>query len=162
MNEQEQLIYGYLEQVKDPEVPVLSILDLGIVRNVAVNDKNEATVTITPTYSGCPAMDVIGINIRLALSGRGFSKVNVDMQLSPAWTTDWMTETGKKRLKEYGVAPPQRMAANGLNLFDEDVIPCPRCDSQDTVLVSNFAATSCKSLYKCNTCHEPFEHFKCH
>jgi phenylacetate-CoA oxygenase PaaJ subunit len=117
---------------------------------------------ITPTYSGCPAMDVIGINIRLALSGRGFSKIKVEMQLSPAWTTDWMTATGKQRLKEYGIAPPQRMAKTGLNLFDEDVVPCPRCDSQDTVLVSNFAATACKSLYKCNACHEPFEHFKCH
>lgn len=162
MNDQVAIVYQYLEQVKDPEVPVLSILDLGIVRQVTINDQHEVTVTITPTYSGCPAMDVIGINIRLALSGRGFSKVNVEMQLSPAWTTDWMTDTGKKKLKEYGIAPPQRMSATGLTLFDEDVIPCPRCDSQDTTLVSNFAATSCKSLYKCNTCHEPFEHFKCH
>jgi ring-1,2-phenylacetyl-CoA epoxidase subunit PaaD len=162
MNERIALLYKYLEQVKDPEVPVLSILDLGIVRNVTINEHNEVTVTITPTYSGCPAMDVIGINIRLALSGRGFSKIKVEMQLSPAWTTDWMTATGKQRLKEYGIAPPQRMAKTGLNLFDEDVVPCPRCDSQDTVLVSNFAATACKSLYKCNACHEPFEHFKCH
>jgi len=162
MNEHIALLYKYLEQVKDPEVPVLSILDLGIVRNVTINEHNEVTVTITPTYSGCPAMDVIGINIRLALSGRGFSKIKVEMQLSPAWTTDWMTATGKQRLKEYGIAPPQRMAKTGLNLFDEDVVPCPRCDSQDTVLVSNFAATACKSLYKCNACHEPFEHFKCH
>lgn len=162
MKSRQETIYSYLEEVKDPEVPVLSILDLGIVRNVDVNEDNVATVTITPTYSGCPAMDVIGMNIRLALSGRGFSKVNIDMQLSPAWTTDWMTADGKRKLKEYGIAPPQRMSATKPGLFEDDHIPCPRCDSHDTTLVSNFAATACKSLYKCNTCHEPFEHFKCH
>lgn len=162
MKSRQETIYSYLEEVKDPEVPVLSILDLGIVRDVAVTEDNEATVTITPTYSGCPAMDVIGMNIRLALSGRGFSKVNIEMQLSPAWTTDWMTADGKRKLKEYGIAPPQRMSATKPGLFEDDHIPCPRCDSHDTMLVSNFAATACKSLYKCNTCHEPFEHFKCH
>ena len=155
-------IYQYLEQVKDPEVPVLSILDLGIVRDVQINEQKELTVTITPTYSGCPAMDVIGMNIRMALSGRGFSKINIEMQLKPAWTTDWMTESGKHKLKEYGIAPPQRISKNKLGLFEDDEVPCPNCDSVDTTLVSSFAATSCKSLYKCNTCHEPFEHFKCH
>src|SRR5215217_3282533 len=161
MKSRQETIYSYLEEVKDPEVPVLSILDLGIVRYVNVNEDDEATVTITPTYSGCPAMDVIGMNIRLALSGRGFSKVNIEMQLSPAWTTDWMTAEGKRKLKEYGIAPPQRMSATKQGLFEDDNIACPRCDSQDTTLVSNFAATACKALYKCNTCHEPFEHFKC-
>lgn len=155
-------IYQYLEEVKDPEVPVLSILDLGIVRKVTVNDQQEVTVTITPTYSGCSAMDVIGMNIRMALSGRGFAKVNIDMQLSPAWTTDWMTETGKRKLKEYGIAPPQRISKHKPGLFEEESVPCPNCDSTDTSLVSNFAATACKALYKCNTCQEPFEHFKCH
>ena len=155
-------IYQYLEQVKDPEVPALSILDLGIVRNVQVNAANEATITITPTYSGCPAMDVIGMNIRMALAGRGFSKINVELQLKPAWTTDWMTKTGKQKLKAYGIAPPQRLAKNPLALFDDDTVPCPHCDSTNTELVSNFGATSCKALYKCNNCSEPFEHFKCH
>ena len=162
MNNRVKEIWQYLEEVKDPEVPGLSILDLGIVRDVAVTGDREATITITPTYSGCPAMDVIGMNIRLALSGRGLSKVNIEMQLSPAWTTDWMTADGKRKLKEYGIAPPQRMSTTKTGLFEDDHIPCPRCDSQDTTLVSNFAATACKSLYKCNTCHEPFEHFKCH
>ncbi len=157
-------VWSWLEEVKDPEVPVLSILDLGIVRGVQVSPSGEATVTITPTYSGCPAMDVIGMNIRMALAGRGFSGVRVDIQLSPAWTTDWMSETGKQKLREYGIAPPVRMASAGaLGLFEEDsTIPCPRCGSGDTKLVSNYGATACKAMYQCNSCHEPFEHFKCH
>lgn len=156
-------IWEWLRSVSDPEVPVLSILDLGIVRNVSVNDSGAAIITITPTYSGCPAMDVIGMNIRMALAGRGFSGVHIEMQLSPAWTTDWMSEEGKRKLKEYGIAPPARMASGaGLALFDDDAIPCPRCDSGDTKLVSNYGATACKAMYQCNSCHEPFEHFKCH
>lgn len=155
-------IYQYLEQVKDPEVPALSILDLGIVRNVTINEAKEVRVTITPTYSGCPAMDVIGMNIRMALNGLGFSHIKVEMQLKPAWTTDWMTETGKQKLKAYGIAPPQRLAKNPLGLFEEETIACPHCDSTQTELVSNFGSTSCKALYKCNHCSEPFEHFKCH
>ena len=156
-------VWKWLESVKDPEVPVLSILDLGIVRDVQINPLGELTVKITPTYSGCPAMDVIGMNIRMALSGRGFSKVDVEMQLSPAWTTDWMSEDGKQKLKEYGIAPPRRMSSNALGLFEEeDTVICPRCDSSDTKLVSNYGATACKAMYQCNTCHEPFEHFKCH
>lgn len=155
-------VYNWLADVADPEVPVLSVLDLGIIRDVRVVD-NEATVVITPTYSGCPAMDVIGMNIRMALAGRGFSAVHIELQLSPAWTTDWMSETGKQKLKAYGIAVPSRMAsAGGLGLFEEDDIQCPRCDSADTRLVSNYGATACKAMYQCNSCHEPFEHFKCH
>lgn len=160
-------VYEWLADVTDPEVPVLTILDLGIVRNVQLlqTDNNEtiATITITPTYSGCPAMDVIGMNIRMALLSRGIKKVNIEMQLSPAWTTDWMSESGKAKLKEYGIAPPVRKASGtGLGLFEDDNIACPRCGSEDTQLVSQFGPTSCKALYKCNNCHEPFEHFKCH
>lgn len=158
-----EYVYELLEQVKDPEVPVLSILDLGIVRDIVLDDADSSIkVVITPTYSGCPAMDVIGMNIRMALAGRGFSRVDVALQLKPAWTTDWMTEAGKEQLKAYGIAPPQRLAKNGLGLFEEDAIPCPHCNSTDTTLVSGFGATSCKALYKCNSCGEPFEHFKCH
>ncbi|XZF13369.1 1,2-phenylacetyl-CoA epoxidase subunit PaaD [Chitinophagaceae bacterium MMS25-I14] len=155
-------IYEWLESVTDPEVPVLSILDLGIVRDVQVTEDGNVTVVITPTYSGCPAMDVIGMSIRMALMSRGIKKLDVTMQLSPAWTTDWMTENGKRKLKEYGIAPPYRKAATELGLFEEDNVPCPHCGSSDTELVSQFGATSCKSLYKCNSCKEPFEHFKCH
>ncbi len=162
----EQLkVYSLLADVKDPEVPVLSILDLGIVRNVEISDqggKQNVHVYITPTYSGCPAMDAIAIGIRMALTGRGFGSIQVTHQLQPAWTTDWMTEEGKRKLKEYGIAPPQRKSTEKLALFEEENIACPRCESTDTQLVSRYGPTSCKSLYKCNSCLEPFEHFKCH
>lgn len=159
-------VYGWLSAVTDPEVPVLTILDLGIVRDVAISkntqDEPEVKVTITPTYSGCPAMDVIAIGIRMALLSHGIRNINVDMQLKPAWTTDWMSEEGKRKLEEYGIAPPKRKAADTLGLFEDDKVACPRCHSEDTVLVSRFGPTSCKALYKCQSCHEPFEHFKCH
>ncbi len=157
-----EAVWQWLRDVKDPEVPVLSVLDLGIVRDVRISPEGEAIVVITPTYSGCPAMDAIGMNIRMALAGRGFTKISIEMQLSPAWTTDWMSEEGKKKLKAYGIAPPVRMSDKKQGLFEEDIISCPRCDSGDTRLVSNYGATSCKSMYQCNSCHEPFEHFKCH
>lgn len=158
-------IYEWLASVTDPEVPVLTILDLGIVRDVKVYELNghvTVTVTITPTYSGCPAMDVIGMNIRMALLSHGIKNINIEMQLSPAWTTDWMTEAGKTKLKEYGIAPPNRRAFQSLGLFEEDEIECPRCGSRHTEMVSQFGPTSCKALYKCLSCLEPFEHFKCH
>jgi ring-1,2-phenylacetyl-CoA epoxidase subunit PaaD len=154
-------IYNWLSTVTDPEVPVLTILDLGIVRDVSV-EEDTVNVTITSTYSGCPAMDVIAMNIRMALLSHGIKKISIENQLSPAWTTDWMTDEGKRKLKEYGIAPPIRKSENGLGLFEEDVVACPRCGSEDTMLTSQFGPTSCKSLYKCNSCHEPFEHFKCH
>jgi len=159
-------VYDWLAAVTDPEVPVLTILDLGIVRSVEVgeteNKEPVVTITITPTYSGCPAMDVIAINIRMALLSHGVKHINIENRLSPAWTTDWMSEEGKQKLKEYGIAPPVRKAGNKLGLFEEDIVNCPRCGSADTVLVSQFGPTSCKALYKCNSCYEPFEHFKCH
>ena len=158
-------VYEWLSAVTDPEVPVLNILDLGIVRDIAISgagDDIEVKVFITPTYSGCPAMDVISIGIRMALMSRGISKVIIELQLSPAWTTDWMTETGKEKLKSYGIAPPHRKAFQPLGLFEEDKVSCPRCGSEETELVSQFGPTSCKALYKCLSCKEPFEHFKCH
>lgn len=155
-------VYEWLSSVTDPEVPVLTILDLGIVRDVIINSE-EVTVIITPTYSGCPAMDVIGMNIRMALLSRGFKKVHIDMQLSPAWTTDWMSEDGKRKLKEYGIAPPVRTTSDpSLALFEEEAVACPRCNSKQTALVSRTGPTACKSLYRCLDCKEPFEHFKCH
>ena len=158
-----EVVWNWLRDVRDPEVPVLSILDLGIVRDVQISPDGEAIIFITPTYSGCPAMDVIGMNIRMALAGRGFRKVRIELQLSPAWTTDWMSEEGKQKLKEYGIAPPMRMSGSDPGLFEEeDSVICPRCASADTKLVSNYGATACKAMYQCNSCHEPFEHFKCH
>ncbi len=158
-------VYEWLSSVTDPEVPALTILDLGIVRKVDIGGSgSETTVTIfiTPTYSGCPAMDVISIGIRMALLSRGIGKVVIEPQLTPAWTTDWMTEEGKRKLKAYGIAPPNRKAFQPLGLFEEDNVSCPRCGSEETELVSQFGPTSCKALYKCLSCKEPFEHFKCH
>jgi ring-1,2-phenylacetyl-CoA epoxidase subunit PaaD len=158
-------VYAWLADVKDPEVPVLSILDLGIVRDVVVeaaDNQISVTVKITPTYSGCPAMDVIAIGIRMALVGHGIKHIIIEPQLSPAWTTDWMTEEGKKKLKEYGIAPPNRKAFQALGLFENEEVECPRCNSHNTELVSQYGPTSCKALYKCGDCKEPFEHFKCH
>lgn len=158
-------VMKWLSAVSDPEVPVLTILDLGIVRNVEITEQSSGPavkVTITPTYSGCPAMDVIAIGIRMALISHGVKNITIEPQLSPAWTTDWMTEEGKIKLKEYGIAPPNRKAFQPLGLFEEDKVSCPRCGSEETELVSQFGPTSCKALYKCNSCKEPFEHFKCH
>ncbi|MBS1590156.1 MAG: phenylacetate-CoA oxygenase subunit PaaJ [Bacteroidetes bacterium] len=157
----EQDIYQALAAVSDPEVPVLSILDLGIVRQVSINE-NEVVITITPTYSGCPAMDVIATNIRMVLLSKGIKSIRIENQLSPAWTTDWMSFEGKKKLADYGIAPPTRKAKQSLGLFEEDMVPCPKCGSHNTEMTSAFGATACKSLYRCKGCLEPFEHFKCH
>jgi ring-1,2-phenylacetyl-CoA epoxidase subunit PaaD len=155
--------WTYLDEVADPEVPVLSIIDLGIVRDVFVDSAiGSVRVVITPTYSGCPAMDVIAMQIRMCLLSKGAKQVLVENQISPSWTTDWMTEKGKEKLEAYGIAPPKRKSSNPLALFEEDTVTCPKCKSDDTVLTSQFGATSCKALYKCNHCKEPFEHFKCH
>jgi ring-1,2-phenylacetyl-CoA epoxidase subunit PaaD len=158
--ETEQQIWEILGTVYDPEIPVLSILDLGIVREIKVDDEN-IEVAITPTYSGCPAMDVISINIRMALIKEGFTSIKISQQLSPAWTTDWMTQSGKDKLKSYGIAPPVAKT------FDHDylenlVVECPLCHSQNTRLVSQFGSTACKALYQCLDCKEPFDYFKCH
>jgi ring-1,2-phenylacetyl-CoA epoxidase subunit PaaD len=156
-------VWKILEQVNDPEVPVLSVIDLGIVRNVEViND--EVIVTVTPTYSGCPATDVINMSIKLALIENGFKKVQVKTVLSPAWTTEWMTETGKQKLKAYGIAPPQPMqvVCTIESFQEEEAIQCPHCNSYRTKLISRFGSTACKALYRCEDCKEPFDYFKCH
>lgn len=142
-----------LEQVTDPEIPVISIRDLGIIRDIKVNE-SEVEVVITPTYSGCPAMLEIEKDINNTLKQNGVAKVKVTTVLSPAWTTDWMTERGMQKLKEYGIAPPNPTAP--------EEVSCPICDSENTTLVSQFGSTACKSLYKCNDCLEPFDYFKCH
>ena len=156
-------IYKLLEEVYDPEVPVLTVLDLGIVRDVnIIGDKIE--IIITPTYSGCPAMDVITINIRLKLLENGLKNFEVRQVLSPAWTTDWMSEEGKKKLKAFGIAPPNpKQVVCEPELFaEEEAVQCPHCDSYHTQRISEFGSTACKALYKCNNCQEPFDYFKCH
>ena len=156
-----QKILSILETVTDPEVPVLSIIDLGIIRDIQINNDN-IEVFITPTYSGCPAMDVITINIRMVLLQNGFKKIKITQQLSPAWTTDWMTEKGKEKLKVYGIAPPVGKSFDKKYLEDELKVECPLCHSANTKLVSEFGSTACKALYQCNDCLEPFDYFKCH
>ena len=162
-------IYSYLEEVKDPEVPVLSILDLGIVRNIEMFPDSPLgdrgiEVVITPTYSGCPAMDVISMNIRIMLSTLGFKNIKIKQSLSPAWTTDWMSEEGKRKLKEYGIAPPnpKQQVCNDKLFAADEAVQCPHCDSWHTHRVSEFGSTACKALYVCDDCKEPFDYFKCH
>jgi ring-1,2-phenylacetyl-CoA epoxidase subunit PaaD len=154
-------IFTILQNVTDPEVPVLSILDLGIVRDIIVKTNDELEVIITPTYSGCPAMSMIAFNIKMELVAHGFKTVTVSEVLSPAWTTDWMSEEGRKKLKAYGIAPPQYTTQTHPN-EREVVVPCPLCKSTDTTLLSQFGSTACKALYKCKACLEPFDYFKCH
>ncbi|MFD3000618.1 1,2-phenylacetyl-CoA epoxidase subunit PaaD [Pontibacter toksunensis] len=157
----EEKIWQYLEDVSDPEVPVLSVVDLGVVRDVQVQEE-EVQVTITPTYSGCPAMNTIATDIRLKLLAEGFKSVRINMQLSPAWTTDWLSEEGKVKLEEYGIAPPVDDGGDIHALFGRDTtVRCPLCKSENTKLVSQFGSTACKALYQCNECLEPFDYFKC-
>ncbi|WP_336514978.1 1,2-phenylacetyl-CoA epoxidase subunit PaaD [Pollutibacter soli] len=157
----EHTILEWLESVKDPEVPVLSILDLGIVRKVElINDPINPfwEITITPTYSGCPAMDVISTQIRMILFANGISNFRIKQVLSPAWTTDWMSDAGREKLKAYGIAPPQYSASGK----DNSKVVCPNCGSADTTVISEFGSTACKALYRCENCLEPFDYFKCH
>jgi ring-1,2-phenylacetyl-CoA epoxidase subunit PaaD len=145
--------------VPDPEIPVLTIEDLGILRDVAVDDRGRVHVQITPTYSGCPAMDAIRADVVEALEREGYAEVRVELVLSPAWTTDWMSEEGRRKLEEYGIAPPEPQPADGpvpLSLS----LRCPQCGSPDTRELSRFGSTACKSLWVCNACREPFDHFK--
>jgi len=154
-------IWKLLELVEDPEVPVLDVVNMGVARDVEIQGQ-KVIVTITPTYSGCPAMDVIGHNVKKVLSQHGVEDLEVNTTLSPAWTTDWLTDIAKQRLKEYGIAPPVDGSPDKSKLLSEDtVVPCPNCNSEDTIMVSIFGSTSCKAHYKCNSCLEPFDYFKC-
>jgi ring-1,2-phenylacetyl-CoA epoxidase subunit PaaD len=139
-------IWAVLDQVPDPEIPVISVVDLGIVRSVT-----DGAVTITPTYTGCPAARVIEEDIRAALDAAGYRGVRIDTVLSPAWTTEWITPQGRDKLRAYGIAPPTRSA-----------IECPQCGSTQTEEISRFGSTPCKALWRCRACAEPFDLFKCH
>ena len=158
-----ETIWSLLEEVNDPEVPVLSVVDLGIVREIRTGEE-EIEIIITPTYSGCPAMDVIRTNIRMKLLERGYPNLKLTTVLSPAWTTDWMSERGKEKLQQYGIAPPlplQQVCHPAL-FHREEAISCPHCHSYHTTLISEFGSTACKALYRCEDCKEPFDYFKCH
>jgi ring-1,2-phenylacetyl-CoA epoxidase subunit PaaD len=147
--------------VLDPEVPVLTIEDLGVLRAVDI-DGDRVTVTITPTYSGCPAMDAIRDDVVLALTAEGFAHVDVNLVLAPAWTTDWMTDAGRRKLQEYGIAPPTGRRAAAGPVPVQLAVRCPRCGSLDIRELARFGSTSCKALYECRACLEPFDHFKVH
>jgi ring-1,2-phenylacetyl-CoA epoxidase subunit PaaD len=155
-----QHIWTLLRSVLDPEVPVLNVVDMGVVRDVL--EKNGKTVVvITPTYSGCPAMDVISHNIKKVLH-KNQIEAEVETVLSPPWTTDWLTDDARLKLKEYGIAPPKKTSPDKSSLLTADkVIPCPKCESENTTMVSAFGSTACKAHYKCKDCLEPFDYFKC-
>jgi len=151
-------VWEILYSISDPEIPVLSIIDLGIIKHIELLPNNEILINITPTYTACPAMDAIAMSIKLELLQIGFSKVTVNLILNPSWSTDDITENGKLKLKQYGIAPPKGKA----NILVENGVECPQCNSTNTVVISEFGSTACKALYKCNDCLEPFDYFKCY
>jgi ring-1,2-phenylacetyl-CoA epoxidase subunit PaaD len=158
-------IRTWLGEVPDPEVPAVSVMDLGIVRDVRWDDDG-LVVSITPTYSGCPATSVIALDIESALRMKGIDRLRVERRLSPPWTTDWISEAGRRKLEAYGIAPPAERAGEGPSPFDRFLrkpltIACPRCKSENTFRVSEFGSTPCKAQYQCRDCLEPFDYFKC-
>ena len=156
-------IWTLLEQVCDPEIPVLTVIDMGIIR--AVNQLEDAAyeIVITPTYSGCPAMDMIAVDIKSVLQDNGYNRVSVRTVLSPAWTSDWLSESGKQKMKAYGIAPPQGTVLDKNELFAKaKMVACPQCNSSSTKLLSLLGSTACKAMYQCLDCKEPFDYFKCH
>lgn len=155
-----QRAWDAVASVVDPEIPVLTIADLGVLRDVVL-DGDHVEVAITPTYSGCPAMNMIALEIEVALERAGFRGSKVRTVLSPAWTTDWMSEEGRRKLRAYGIAPPQASSSRRA-LFGEQSVACPQCGSARTELLSEFGSTSCKALWRCKACREPFDYFKCH
>lgn len=152
-------IYDWLGDVPDPEIPVLSVTDLGIVRDISIGE--EIVVALSPTYTGCPATEVIAQSVLAELKRRGLENVSIKQALSPAWTTDWITDEGRDKLRKYGIAPPEKGASKRAMLDAQRRIACPRCESQNTELVSEFGSTACKASYRCTDCLEPFEYFKC-
>lgn len=168
MNVSTEQLWQWLNAIGDPELPAISIVDLGIVRAVRWQE-DACHVTITPTYSGCPAMQVIESSIVDTLRAQGIAQVRVETQLTPAWTTDWMSDAGRQKLAAFGVAPPAEKAAPASLPIDASalfappvVVACPQCGSQQTRLVSQFGSTACKALYRCTDCLEPFDYFKPH
>jgi len=167
-------LWAWLADVPDPEIPVVSVVDLGIVRDVAWNEDAEtAIITVTPTYSGCPATEVIAQQIREELLKRGVKRVELRVQISPAWTTEWLTTAAKEKLHEYGIAPPADQVSSTRDAMGESLttlgegarkpeLACPRCGSMKNEMISRFGSTPCKSLHRCLDCREPFDHFKCH
>lgn len=151
-------IFAYLSEIVDPEIPVVTIQEIGMLRDVHINEQS-CEVVLTPTYTGCPAMGIIEADIKALLQSKGIRDVTIKMVYDPAWTSDWITEEAKNKIRAYGIAPPKSCAGG---MAAEKHIQCPRCESEDTIMVSRYGATACKAMYKCNNCSEPFEYFKCH
>lgn len=152
-------ILGYLGEIADPEIPVVSIQEIGMLRDVLITEHGYEII-LTPTYTGCPAMGIIEDDIERLLAEKGIGPVSVKLVYAPAWTTDWMSEAAKEKMRKYGIAPPVHSSCS--HLFSTSTIKCPKCGSDHTELISRFGSTACKALYKCNSCKEPFEYFKCH
>lgn len=155
-------IYEALSEIPDPEIPVISITDLGVIRDVTITGDTSIELSITPTYSGCPAMQQIDADVRKKLGEKGFKDIKINTVYSPPWTTDWINDAAKERLREYGIAPPEHSTEDKSWLTGKDkMISCPRCKSNNTKLISQFGSTACKALYQCQDCLEPFDYFKC-
>jgi len=165
VQDRERAVWAVLESVPDPEIPVLTIVDLGIVRHVRWlprgDGQPELHVGITPTYSGCPATEVIRQMVSAALEREGYNGAIIEEVLSPPWTSDWLTDEGRRKLEAYGIAPPDRVVSHPRHLFRAHVVACPRCGSRATERVSEFGSTPCKAHYRCTSCLEPFDYFKC-
>ncbi len=159
MNDQEH-IFELLHEIPDPEIPVISIVELGVIREVKTEGK-DVTVKITPTYSGCPAMKQMEDDVRRKLMDNGFEKITIDTVYSPAWTTDWLDVNAKLKLQRYGIAPPEGSSDKSLLTGHPKSVTCPHCKSKNTAMISQFGSTACKALYKCNDCLEAFDYFKC-
>jgi ring-1,2-phenylacetyl-CoA epoxidase subunit PaaD len=155
-------ILAILSEIPDPEIPVITIVELGVVRKVDVISDAEIKVQLTPTYSGCPAMKQMEDDVKSKLQKHGFTKIDLQLVYNPAWTTDWLSETAKQKLQAYGIAPPEESTSDKSYLTGKPKnITCPRCKSTQTLLISQFGSTACKALYQCKTCLEPFDYFKC-
>ncbi len=155
-------IFTLLSEIPDPEIPVISIIELGVIRNIEIINDSTISLKITPTYSGCPAMKQIEDDVRKKLSENGFTTIDIKTIFSPPWTTDWITPAAKEKLRKYGIAPPENSTEDKSWLTGKDKnIACPRCKSLNTKLISQFGSTACKALYQCQDCQEPFDYFKC-
>jgi ring-1,2-phenylacetyl-CoA epoxidase subunit PaaD len=159
--DRERAVWHALEDVMDPEIPVLSVVELGIVRYVQWTADGQLHVGLTPTYSGCPATEVIQRSVREALDAAGYGGALLEEVLSPPWTSEWLTDSGKRKLESFGIAPPSQAVASPRHLFGAPVVRCPRCGNNETERVSEFGSTPCKAHYRCLVCLEPFDYFKC-
>ena len=160
-SKQERDVWRILAEVPDPEIPVLNVVELGIIRYLRSTDDGHVVVGVSPTYTGCPATEVIANSIRSRLEEEGYREPKVESVLAPAWTSDWLTDSARAKLEEYGIAPPAHSVSNPKHLWREPNVACPRCGSTQTTKLSEFASTPCKALYRCSSCLEPFEYFKC-